>query len=184
MSQMRYQLTAFALALACLLAWGGFTAKADHRRDDRDERHDRRTRNVFLIAMENHNWTQPAVTSSPQPIFMNPDAPFINSLVSGTSGISVEVAYATNYINTGVGVHPSEPNYIWAEAGTNLGVFNDDQPYHADCSPDTVQTTDKHLSAFLTKAGGAGSRIKRTSTWILRPISRCQWVRGPFRCST
>ena len=90
--------------------------------------------------------------SSPQPIFMNPQAPFINSLVNGTSGISDQVAYATHYVNAGVGVHPSEPNYIWAEAGTNFGVFNDDTPYHADCSPDTVQTTDQHLSAFLTKA--------------------------------
>ena len=89
---------------------------------------------------------------SPQPIFQNPAAPFINSLVNGTSGISGQVAYATHYINAGAGVHPSEPNYIWAEAGDNLGVFNDDNPYHADCTPDTVQTTDQHLSAFLTKA--------------------------------
>ncbi|HEX7137987.1 MAG TPA: hypothetical protein VF219_09085 [Vicinamibacterales bacterium] len=43
------------------------------------------------------------------------------------------------------------PNYIWAEAGQNFGVFNDDTPYHADCSPDSVQTTDQHLSAFLMK---------------------------------
>jgi hypothetical protein len=51
-------------------------------------------------------------------------------------------------------VHPSEPNYIWAEAGDNLGVFNDDTPYHScsPVSPDTVQTTDQHLTAFLTKA--------------------------------
>ena len=34
---------------------------------------------------------------------MNPQAPFINSLVNGTSGISEQVAYATNYINAGVG---------------------------------------------------------------------------------
>src|SRR4051812_9677194 len=102
--------------------------------------------------MENHNWTQPATTVSPRAIFLNPQAPFINSLVNGTSGISPEVAYATNYINAGVGVHPSEPNYIWAEGGTNFGVFTDDTPYHADCSPDSVQTTDQHLSAFLTKA--------------------------------
>ena len=47
----------------------------------------------------------------------------------------------------------SEPNYIWAEAGTNFGIHNDDTPYHADCSPDTVQATDQHLSAFLMKAG-------------------------------
>jgi len=32
---------------------------------------------VFVIAMENHNWTQPATTLSPQPIFMSPQAPFI-----------------------------------------------------------------------------------------------------------
>jgi hypothetical protein len=84
---------------------------------------------------------------------MNPAAPFVNSLVNGTSGISGQVAYATNYVNAAVGDHPSEPNYIWAEAGTNFGVDNDDNPYHSDCSPDTVQTTDQHLSAFLTRAG-------------------------------
>jgi phosphatidylinositol-3-phosphatase len=59
------------------------------------------------------------------------------------------VAYATNYLNSGLGVHPSEPNYIWAEAGDNFGVNNDDNPYHADCSPDTVQTTHHHLSGYL-----------------------------------
>src|SRR5215475_3136077 len=107
---------------------------------------------VFVIAMENHNWTQPATQTSPQPVFLNPYAPFINSLVDGSSGISSEVAYAAHYINSGVGVHPSEPNYIWAEAGTNFGVNNDDTPYHADCSPDTVQNTNQHLSAFLTVA--------------------------------
>jgi len=59
--------------------------------------------------MENHNWIQPNPTSSPQQIFMNPAAPFINSLVNGTSAMSREVAYATNYLNAGIGVHPSEP---------------------------------------------------------------------------
>jgi hypothetical protein len=152
MFQMRHQVSACAVAVAAALTWGGFTAHADHRRDDRDEGHEQHGRRVFIVAMENHNWTQPATTTSPSQIFMSPQAPFINSLVNGTSGISGEVAYATNYINAGVGVHPSEPNYIWAEAGTNFGVFNDDTPYHADCSPDTVQTTDQHLSAFLTKA--------------------------------
>jgi len=150
--QMKHQRSACALALASAMAWGGLTAHADHGRDDRDDRHDRRARKVFVIALENHNWTQPATTTSPEPIFQNPAAPFINSLVDGTSGISEQVAYATSYLNAAPGVHPSEPNYIWAEAGTNFGVFNDNNPYHADCSPDTVQTTDLHLSAFLTKA--------------------------------
>ena len=139
------------LTMAGALAWSGMAAHADDRQGQ-DDQGEGRSGTVFVIAMENHNWTQPAATTSPLPVFMNPDAPFINSLVNGTSGISDQVAYATNYINAGVGVHPSEPNYIWAEAGDNLGVFNDDTPYHADCSPDTVKTTDLHLSAFLTKA--------------------------------
>ncbi|MBZ5558201.1 MAG: alkaline phosphatase family protein [Acidobacteriia bacterium] len=149
MFQNTRQLSACVVALVSALTWGGFTAHADHRGDDR---HDQRARKVFVIAMENHNWTQPNPTSNPEQIFQNPAAPFINSLVSGTSGISGQVAYATNYLNADLGVHPSEPNYIWVEAGTNFGVFNDNNPYHADCSPDTVQTTDQHLSAFLTKA--------------------------------
>jgi hypothetical protein len=38
---------------------------------------------VFVIAMENHNWTQPTgVSSSTQQIFQNVNAPFINSLVT------------------------------------------------------------------------------------------------------
>src|SRR5262252_2445182 len=107
---------------------------------------------VFVIALENHNWTQPSTQTSPQQIFQNPAAPFINSLVNGTSGISDQVSFANAYINAAVGNHPSEPNYIRAEAGTNFGVFNDDDPYHADCTPDTVQSTNQHLSAFLTVA--------------------------------
>jgi len=111
---------------------------------------------VFVIALENHNWTQPNPLSSPQQIFQNPAAPFINSLANGTSGISSQVAYARGYINAAPGDHPSEPNYLWAEAGTNFGVNNDDDPYKT-CTPtpvpDTVQNTNQHLSAFLTVAG-------------------------------
>jgi hypothetical protein len=45
-------------------------------------------------------------------------------------------------------IHPSEPNYIWAEAGTNFGIANDADPY-----PSNVQNTDQHLSALLQKQG-------------------------------
>ena len=154
MFQPKYQWSVCALTLAGALAWGGFAAHADGRDDERRDRRDDdgRVKTVFVVAMENHNWTQPAAQASPLPIFRNPAAPFINSLVDGTSGISGQVAYANGYINAGTGVHPSEPNYIWAEAGTNFGVFNDNNPYHADCTADTVQTTDQHLTAFLTKA--------------------------------
>jgi hypothetical protein len=142
------------------LAWGGVSASARHDRDDRDDRdgNSKRPRKVFVIAMENHNWTQPGGpgTGNPQQIFMNPAAPFINSLVNGTSGISSDVAYATNYQNAGPGVHPSEPNYVWAEAGDALNSLGTDaDPYTPApaCTPVTSVTTDQHLSAFLTKRG-------------------------------
>jgi hypothetical protein len=124
---------------------------------------------VFVIAMENHNWTQPAnqYTGTIQQIFHNPAAPFINSLVDGSAyaivngslvHISEQVAYATNYhsvLATPGGnnphVHPSEPNYIWAEAGTNFGVLNDNDPF--DPKGPTNQDTDQHLTALLQTAG-------------------------------
>ncbi|HEV8410595.1 MAG TPA: alkaline phosphatase family protein [Gemmatimonadaceae bacterium] len=124
---------------------------------------------VFVIAMENHNWTQPAnqFTGPIQQVFQNPNAPFINSLVDGSAyatingvnvHISEQVAYATNYHNvlaTPTGnnphIHPSEPNYLWAEAGTNFGVLNDNDPFAAN-GP-TNQNTDQHLATWLTAAG-------------------------------
>ena len=142
----KFQWAMCALALAGAVGCGSFPVHADDRDDDH------RVKKVFVIAMENHNWTQPSTQTSPNQIFQNPAAPFINSLVNGTSGISNQVAYANGYINAGQGIHPSEPNYIWAEAGTNFGVNNDDDPYHTDCTPDTVKTTNQHLSAFLTVA--------------------------------
>jgi hypothetical protein len=124
---------------------------------------------VFVIAMENHNWTQPAnqFVGPIQQVFQNPSAPFINALVDGSAyaiingsvvHLSEQVAYATNYhsvLATPSGnnphIHPSEPNYIWAEAGTNFGVFNDHDPF-ATNGP-TNQDTDQHLTGLLTAAG-------------------------------
>src|SRR5262245_66072034 len=115
-------------AVALMTVFGSLSASAQE------------IKTVFVIAMENHNWTQPAnqFTGGIQQIFQNPNAPFINSLVNGTAfavingegvNISEEVAYATNYhsvLATPNGsnphIHPSEPNYIWAEAGDNFGV--------------------------------------------------------------
>src|SRR5262249_46934463 len=93
-----------------------------------------------------------------QQIFQNPAAPYINSLVDGTSDISKQVAYATNYhsvLATPTGnnphIHPSEPNYIWAEAGTNFGVLNDNDPYRVPGG--TNQNTSAHLATLLTQSG-------------------------------
>jgi hypothetical protein len=124
---------------------------------------------VFVIAMENHNWTQPAnqFTGGIQQIYQNSSAPFINSLVDGTAWVEIDgrsqhiseqVAYASAYHNvlaTSNGsnphIHPSEPNYIWAEAGTNFGVANDNDPF-ASNGPNNQNTT-AHLVTLLTKGG-------------------------------
>ena len=141
MSYVRSFATLGAVALLTLSAQGKARA-GEFRGDDF-----RSIKTVFVIAMENHNWTQPAnqFTGPIQQIFQNPNAPFINSLVNGTAvaringqqlNISRQVAYAANYrsvLATADGnnphVHPSEPNYIWAEAGTNFNIFNDADPY-------------------------------------------------------
>ncbi|WP_051978194.1 alkaline phosphatase family protein [Edaphobacter aggregans] len=131
--------------------------------------HAQEVKTVFVIAMENHNWTQPAnqSTGGIQQIFQNPNAPFINSLVDGTAWaeidgrtqhISEQVAYASAYHNvlatmngSNPHIHPSEPNYIWAEAGNNFGVANDNDPFAAN-GPNNQNTT-QHLVTLLTKAG-------------------------------
>lgn len=105
---------------------------------------------VFVIAMENHNWTQPDSQASPGQVFGNPAAPYINSLVTPGNPNAVQTSYASNYRNSGVGIHPSEPNYIWAEAGSNLGVLNDNDPYG---SGGTNQTTNQSLSNYLQSSG-------------------------------
>jgi hypothetical protein len=85
-------------------------------------------RTVFVIALENHNFTQPNPTSSPQQLKGNPAAPFLNSLITPGHSNAGQVSYATRYYNAGSGVHPSEPNYVWAEAGTTFGVLTDNDP--------------------------------------------------------
>jgi hypothetical protein len=155
MSHVRWSGTLGTFAL--LAAWGNTNANAQQ------------IKTVFVIAMENHNWTQPAnqFAGPIQQIFQNPSAPFINSLVDGSAyavvdgsvvHLSEQVAYAANYhsvLATPNGnnphIHPSEPNYIWAEAGTNFGVLNDNDPF-SPTGP-TNQDTDQHLTSFLTAAG-------------------------------
>src|ERR1700692_2604864 len=153
MLQLRHRNTLGAFALLGALS---FSARADN------------VKTIFVIAMENHNWTQPAqLPGGIQQVYRNPNAPFINSLVNGTAfavingslvHVSEQVAYATAYHNvlaTPSGntphIHPSEPNYLWAEAGTNFGVLNDNDPFRVPGG--TNQNTDQHLATFLTRAG-------------------------------
>lgn len=118
---------------------------------------------VFVIAMENHNWTQPAnqFTGSIQQIFQNPNAPYINSLVNGSNVASRQVAYAANYRNVlatqsgnNAHIHPSEPNYLWAEAGFNFNIFNDSDPFTLQSAHQVNELDNQlHLARLLTHAG-------------------------------
>ncbi|MEH2060374.1 MAG: alkaline phosphatase family protein [Nostoc sp.] len=127
-------------------------------RFERGER-GRRIKHIFVIDMENHNFTQPSSdTSAPPQILGNPAAPYQNSLVTPGNRNSAQVSYAGAYHNVlatpsgnNPSIHPSEPNYIWQEAGNNFGVLNDNDPYKDPGG--TNQNTTLHLSALLQQAG-------------------------------
>jgi phosphatidylinositol-3-phosphatase len=106
---------------------------------------------VFVIALENHNFTQPNPTSSPQQILGNPAAPYLNSLITPGNSNAMQVSYATAYYNAGVGVHPSEPNYFWAEAGSDFGFHSDADPNTANGN--TFYYNSSHLVSQLTANG-------------------------------
>ncbi len=111
---------------------------------------------VFVIALENHNFTQPSAYTSTNQIFGNAAAPFINSLVTAGNPNAAMTSYASNYVNVpvatagGVPLHPSEPNYVWAEAGTDpVALRNDLPPY-----PDNIVNA-PNLSAGMQSKGVA-----------------------------
>src|SRR5215469_105930 len=125
---------------------------------------------VFYIELENHNWTQPASdTSAPNQIYGCVAAPYINSLVTPGNPNAKEVSYAVAYhhvLSTPSGnnpsIHPSEPNYLWQEAGSNFGILNDNDPYvtpggsvaaiAAFLAANTTYTGE-HLAGLLEKNG-------------------------------
>ena len=85
---------------------------------------------VFLIVLENHNWSE---------IKNNPSAPYINQTLLPMASSSEQ------YFNP-PGNHPSEPNYLWLEAGSNFGITHDGHP-GLDHQPTT-----QHLVTLLNNA--------------------------------
>jgi phosphatidylinositol-3-phosphatase len=102
-----------------------------------------KVKHVFIILMENHNWTGDNSGAS----FGDPDikgsslAPYINSLIRLR-------AHAEQYFNP-PGNHPSLPNYLWLEAGTNFGILNDNLPTRKNGHRLNGQTTTAHLVTEL-----------------------------------
>jgi len=101
-----------------------------------------KVKTVWVILMENHNWTgnnAGAAFGAPD-IKGNPLAPYTNRTLLQAS------AHAEQYFNP-PGNHPSQPNYLWLEAGTNFGVLGDTQPGQPQIF------TDQHLVKLLEDAG-------------------------------
>src|SRR5215472_14060552 len=85
---------------------------------------------VFIILMENNNWSS---------IKGNTTAPYINNTLLAIG------SHAEQYYNP-PGIHPSEPNYLWLEAGTNFGISDDNDPAV------NHQSTTMHLVSLLKNA--------------------------------
>jgi hypothetical protein len=86
---------------------------------------------AFVIVMENENWSE---------LKGNPSAPYINRVLLPAA------ASTENYWDNPKQVHPSEPNYIWMEAGDNLGIVDNHPP------DENFKHTRKHLSGLLDSA--------------------------------
>ncbi len=104
---------------------------------------------VFLIVMENHNWSA---------IYTNPSAPYINNTLLSIA------SYTQQYYNP-TGNHPSEPNYLWLEAGTNFGVANDNDPAQ------NHQSTQAHLVTLLSQAGISWKSYQEDISGDVCPLS-------------
>ncbi len=85
---------------------------------------------VFVIVLENHDWSDFKGSSS---------APFLNQTLLPNA------SYCEAYFNP-PGLHPSEPNYLWLEAGTNFGILSNYDPVI------NHQNTTNHLTAQLRAA--------------------------------
>jgi phosphatidylinositol-3-phosphatase len=90
---------------------------------------------VFIILMENHNWT-----GDDKSIENKKRAHYINDVLIPMA------SHAEQYYNP-PGMHPSLPNYLWLEAGTNFGILHDGEPKK------NGQDTTQHLVTLLGNAG-------------------------------
>src|SRR5438128_2093022 len=104
---------------------------------------------VFVILFENTNWA--SITPSV--------APYIRTTVVPMG------AHATQYFNP-LANHPSEPNYIWLEAGDNLGLTTDQ-----DASASNSTNTTDHLVRYLESAGITWKTYQENIDGLACPLS-------------
>ena len=104
---------------------------------------------VFVIVMENQDWSN---------IAGNPSAPYINNTLLPMA------SYAKQYYNP-PGNHPSEPNYLWLEAGTNFGIRDDNSPAN------NHQGTTSHLVSLLNAAGVSWKTYQEDISGTVCPVT-------------
>jgi hypothetical protein len=94
---------------------------------------------VYLIVLENHNWIGSGGISG------SSEAPYLNKTLVPMAAV------ANNYFNP-YGVHPSLPDYLWLEAGTNFGIRADGNPSQFHLSTHAHLTTLLHNAAIPWRA--------------------------------
>jgi phosphatidylinositol-3-phosphatase len=122
--------------------------RVSRRTDDDASARRRAIKTVFVVVMENMNWSD---------VYRASSAPFINSLLPRAS-------YCTQYYDNPLGVHPSEPNYIWMESGFHQGLVTDFDP-----GPGNV-TSANHLTRLMDAAGIAWKTYVEDAPAGLCPI--------------
>jgi phosphatidylinositol-3-phosphatase len=95
--------------------------------EDRPALSDRHIKTVWVIVMENQDWSS---------IKGSKFAPYINQT------LLPQASHAEQYFNP-PNNHPSLPNYIWMEAGTNFGIADDHSPLA------NHQSSSQHLVTLL-----------------------------------
>src|SRR5262249_6316176 len=92
---------------------------------------------VFVVAMENHSRGQ---------VIGNPNAPYLNGTVVPQAATSAAFADV-------LPSDPSEPHYVWLEAGSNVFA---DHTFTTDAPPSAHNSTAStaHLATQIRNAGG------------------------------
>src|SRR5690242_11944043 len=106
---------------------------------------------IFVIIMENTPWS--AIKGSTNATFIN--------------GTLVPRASHCEFYNNLDGIHPSLPNYLWLEAGTNFGIFDDGEPAL------NHQNTTNHLVRLLDQAGISWRAYQENISPTNLPLQTC-----------
>ena len=108
-------------------------------------------RTVFLIMMENTSWGD---------INNSSNAPYINNVLLPMA------SHCEAYSNL-PSLHPSLPNYLWIEAGTNFGITDDNDPVLDH------QGTTNHLVTLLNNTGISWRAYQEHIDSNSLPLSTC-----------